>query len=113
MPTTRERRPEVFLKKYAVRLARLCLIRCRCEKDHPVLTTEVHLVDMARSKLREELLSRSSVDAIARMRCDLEFEIRQLAREHLEGMCTDDVVRAQAMKEVDTADLGTIFLMAS
>lgn len=113
MPMTCGRRPEVFLKKYATRLARLCLIRCQCDEGHPVLATELHLVDMARSKLREELLSRSPMDVVQRMREDLEFEIRQTAKEYLCGMVVDAEVRDRASARIDDADLADLFVMAN
>jgi hypothetical protein len=106
-----EVRRDRCLRRYATRFARFCLLRHRCPSDHPVLSTEVQLVDMARSKLQEELLSGLSVDGLARMRADLEFEIRQTARDWVLAQPVDGSVIAAVLEAVDREDLGRLFLL--
>ncbi len=91
----------------------MCYLKHHCSSDHPILSTEVQLVDMARSKLQEELLFRTSVDALTRMRDDLEFEIRQAARDWILSRPMDEDVRASVLKAVDEEDLSRLFLLNS
>lgn len=102
-----------FLKKYAMRMARLCYLRHHCQRDDPVLATEMQLMDMAHSKLQEALLSRSSVDALGRMRCDLEFEIRQLAREWATSEPMGKEARTSVLELIEGEDLSRLFLLDS
>jgi len=100
-----------FLEKYAIRFARLCLLRCFCPPDHPILVTEIQLVDMARSKLQEEFLSRLSTDALARARSDLEFEIKQAAKDWVFVQPVDANIIATVLEAVDREDLDRLFLV--
>ena len=91
----------------------MCYLRHRCPPDHPILSTEIQLVDMARSKLQEELLLKTSVDALMRMRDDLEFEIRQVAKDWVLSHSMGEGARASVLEAVDGEDLGRLFLLNS
>lgn len=49
-----------FLSVYSNRLARMLFLEMACGRDHPVLRSEITLVEMARSKLREQMLASSA-----------------------------------------------------
>ena len=55
MENSGDRRPGI-IEIYATRLSRLYYLKQLCYDEHPVLTTEIHLVEMAKAKLQEYIL---------------------------------------------------------
>jgi hypothetical protein len=70
-------------------------------------------MDMARSKLQEDLLSRVSIDVLRRMQNDLEFEIRQMAKDWVLSHPMEKDTRASVLEDVDGEDLSRLFLLDS
>ena len=100
-----------FLGKYAHRLARLCVLTAQCPEDHPMLSTERNLMDMARSKLQEALLRKLSVDGFRRMRPDLEYLIRQSAKEDASLWSVPAGSRAPILRAIDAEPLDSLFTL--
>jgi hypothetical protein len=97
---------------YALRLARLCYLRHLCPKDHPVLITELHLVEIAQSKLREYILSNYSLEEIQMLKPSFESEIKQIARNKIKNQLIDWNTypdTSDTLKSIDDFDLNAIF----
>lgn len=65
------------VKTFALRVARLLLLRRHCGADHPVLSTEEDLVQMARSRLQEYVLAH--VPEVDEARASVDRAVRELA----------------------------------
>lgn len=55
------------VRTFALRVARLMIIRQHCQGDHPILSIEEDLVQMARSRLQEYILVSIPRDAETRL----------------------------------------------
>jgi len=103
-----DKRPRSLVTTYATRLGRLCYLKYYCGPDHPVYITETHLVQMAESKLREQLYvlygTRSN-----RHRVTLENKIKSIAKMKISDQIENDVDRNSIFVIIDDIDLGSIF----
>jgi hypothetical protein len=72
--TKNQPRPGV-IEVYAIRLSRLYHLKQLCNDGHPVLTTEMHLIEMAKAKLQEYILIHFNDQ---KLRSELIFNIRNL-----------------------------------
>lgn len=86
------RTSDVF-RTFANRLARLALLRTKCEDDHPVLAVERDLVEMARSKLQEHVMVRVTGDSRRLFRPLLESWVRSAAMERALAFDEEDSVK--------------------
>lgn len=77
-----------FLPIYATRVARMIFLRHKCGEDHPTLVSEIALVEMARSRLREQILSGSVTEA------GLAVRVRELVVENLRSMVRSEEILA-------------------
>lgn len=101
-------KPSSYISVYAGRLGRLCYLQHFCGVDHPVYTTEIHLLQIAESKLREELLSQHSVENLQYSRDKIEFKIKNLAKHHISSQIDDDYDRDIIFDLIDKYKLGIV-----
>ncbi len=88
------------LKTFSHRLARLMLLRIRCEADHPVLIVEMELIEMAKSKLQEFIMTQVSKDSIRLLKPILETWIRVAAQERALSFDEDDYIKEQVLSAI-------------
>lgn len=81
------------------------LLRNRCEAGHPVLSVEMDLVEMAKSKLQEHLMSRYSSDSRRLLKPLLESWIRATAQERILSFDEDDSVKETVMVAIQNENL--------
>lgn len=100
------------IRTYASRLARLCFLRRRCDGDHPVLLTEVELVEMAKSRLQEQAVLRfgRSLDSRAHI---LAATIRRVAAKWITCSLEDEDERELVLVELSQEDVASLFQKAS
>lgn len=94
---------------YARRKARMVFLRHHVEGGHPVLTTEGHLVEMARSKLLESLLAEHGEAGIAAARPAVESRIREVMRKSVNSLVSDPAARKKLCEEMDLEPLDQAF----
>jgi hypothetical protein len=94
---------------YARRRARMVFLRCHVEGDHPVLRTENHLIEMARSKLLESLLAKHGESGIDTVRPAVESRIRDIMRKSVDGLTPDQSLRDQLRRDMDSEPLDHAF----
>lgn len=99
------------LRTYATRFARLCYLRTVCPEDHPVVTTEKQLLDMARSKFQEAMFSKYDEDDVPGIRPILESEIRRLAKSGLEQQISDLETRRRVSSSIDEESFDRLFIV--
>ena len=99
------------ISRYARRLARLCLLKQRCGEDHQVLRTEINLMDMARSKLQASILRKVDVDAFRDLRPDIEFLVRQEAKDSVRLWAEDRRTADEVRTAIDKEPLDSLFLL--
>jgi hypothetical protein len=99
------------LRTYATRFARLCYLRTVCPEDHPVVKTEKHLLDMARSKFQEAMFSRYDEGEVPEIRPVLECAIRRLAKSGLEEQIPDADVRRRVSSSIDEESFDRLFVL--
>jgi hypothetical protein len=85
------RAPDV-VRTFALRLARRCLLEQLCPADHPVLDTERHLVEMARSKLQEHLIVAYGPERFETAVVALKAEILEIAERKTFNQIDDDAL---------------------
>ncbi len=96
-------------KTFAARYARLCFLRRRCNDDHPVLITEVQLVEIARTKLREQLLIRYGSVGMQSRELKISVVIKSMARRCIESTLDDEFERDQVLELIESGDLSEVF----
>ncbi len=97
------------LAVYARRRARMIFLRRRLEDGHPVLATESQLVDMARSKLMEALLSQHGEAGVLRMRPEIEDSVRFSMRRSAPGLASEGGGREQLLADIESEPLDSLF----
>lgn len=96
------------LRVYASRLARLLFLRRHCPEGHPVLLTEISLVGMAKSKLRERILA----DFGARLpeaRPRIELAVREAVKAWLKSQVEDPESLESLLGDAEQVSLEPLF----
>ncbi len=91
---------------FAIRLARRALLRRFCSADHPVLTIEEDLVEMARSKLQEHILSHYLKEDAPGLEGAVRALMRAAAVEKASKFAEDESVRMELVEEVCSEPIG-------
>jgi flagellar basal body-associated protein FliL len=105
-------RPDA-LAVYARRRARMVFLRRHVEEDHPVLTTEIQLISMARSKLMEDLLSEHGEAGLQDMKAEIVDRIRSIMRRNASSLISDASGRDQLFADIENEPLDNLFLPRS
>ena len=95
-------------RTYAMRFARICLLRMRCGEEHLVTVTERDLIDMAKTKLQEEVLSSLSYSEIEYLREELISQIKRFAIEKIRGFDLNKTDRNILIKQILSEDLSDL-----
>jgi len=103
-----DKKPRSLVTTYATRLGRLCYLKYYCGPSHPVYVTETHLVQMAESKLREQLYIFYGT-RLNQYRVTLENRIKSMAKMRISDQIENDVDRNNIFIIIDNADLKSIF----
>lgn len=91
------------MRTYACRLARLCFLKGHChEPDHPVLQTEIQLVEMARSKLMEQVMMKFGPKSTGLE--SIEHELRAMAQCWISSSVDDEDEREIVMNRLEQTD---------
>lgn len=98
-----------LIHTFALRLARKCFLQQFCQEDHPVLSTELHLIEMARSKLQEHILATISLKDLPKMRPIIEAQIRMIAKNRVLVYIEVDTHKDAVIQVLDKESLDDIF----
>ncbi len=79
------------------------------DPGHPVLEAERRLVEMARSKLLEHLLSSRGDDGLLSDRESVEAEVRAATVEQVRGLTSDLELREELTRELSEETLEHLF----
>lgn len=101
-------RPDA-LAVYARRMARMSFLRRHVEEGHPVLVTELQLIEMARSKLLEELISQHGMEGLLAVRSDVLEQVRSAMRRSASSLVSDAGGRAQLYADIESEPLDGLF----
>jgi hypothetical protein len=92
---------EDAVRTFALRIARKCFLQYWCSEDHPVLEVELCLVEMASSKLQEQLLIHYRRQELEALKVPLEAQIRLLARIRIGVWAEAEDVREDVLGALD------------
>lgn len=93
------------MRTYACRIARLCFLKGHChEPDHPVLQTETQLVEMARSKLMEQVAMKFGPGTATGNLETIENDLRTMAKGWICSSVDDEDEREVVMARLEQAD---------
>jgi len=96
---------------YARRKARMLFLRCHVPGDHPVLAAELLLIEMAKAKLLEALLSADgSFLSSPASRASTESAIKERMRQSTMNLVSDAYTRSLIFAEVDKEDIDSILI---
>jgi hypothetical protein len=83
---------EVF-RTFSYRFSRLMWLKCVCDPDHPVLQTELELMEMARSGLQEAIFSSVPRDRLKIFCLTLVASVKAQAMEKTYSGQEEDVLK--------------------
>lgn len=95
---------QVFTK----RLARLMFLKQICEADHPVLSTERSLVEMAKTRLQEYVFIHISNDKIKMYRPLIETWVRAVTLERVMNYNEEDSIKESVMRSIQIENLSDL-----
>lgn len=98
-----------LITTYSSRFARLHFLKYFCFDDHPVLKTEINLVEMAKSKLQERLLIDFDSNNISKIRPIIEGCIRNMAKNNLNAYIDDGDIKIIISCDMDNDKLDDLF----
>ncbi len=98
------------IRVYSGRVARLLFLKKYCEEGHPVLETELNLVEMARSKLQECLMSSRGFEGMLRSRPEVERNLRASVKARLAHHADDPDTLKDLSLQVDALSFDDLFL---
>ena len=104
------KKPRSLVNTYAIRLGRFCYLQHFCGDQHPVFLIETNLLQMAESKLREQLYVTYGVSRLDQTRVELEKNIRSMAKHNISEQIEDDRDRSVIFSIIDDMDLNSIFV---
>lgn len=84
------------IRTFAMRLARRCSLERICSREHPVMITELHLIEMAKSKLQEYVL----INVPYILPEVLENQIRNVASMEAASYVNDEATRRAVMRAI-------------
>lgn len=99
------------LKTFALRVARKCFLEHFCPPDHPVLSAEKDLVEVARSRMMEHLRMVFPGMKLSYVRPNVENIILQISRDRIAAHASDQDSRDSilgSVKEEISASFPTI-----
>ena len=88
------------VRVFTSRLARRAVLRRSCPSGHPVLAIEDDLIEMARSKLQEHMLSSYPEGVVPALREEIRSAMRLIARERVTKYGEDEPLRTELVDEV-------------
>lgn len=88
----------------------MVFLRRHVEEGHPILATEGQLVEMARSKLMEELLSQHGESGLQEFRTEIMERIRSCMRRSASSLVSDAGGRKQLFSDIEKESLDNLFL---
>lgn len=96
------------LRVFAQRLARLMYLRRVCEPDHPVLSVENELIEMAKSKLQEYIFVNVPANQTKMYGILIQSWIKSIALERAVSSDEDDSVKERVMEAIMAEDLSKL-----
>lgn len=99
------------LKTFATRVARRFFLESLKLGDmgHPILTTEISLIAMAKSKLQENLLATIGADGLLQARPEIERQIRHVAKGWISRQTSDGYDTSDVLRKIDAATFEDLF----
>ena len=91
----------------------MVFLRRHVEEGHPVLTTESQLIEMARSKLMEDLLSQHGEAGLQAAKPDILDQVRSAMRRNASSLVSDASGRDQLFADIEKEPLDNLFLPRS
>jgi len=99
------------LDTYTTRLARFYYLSHYCYEDHPVLETETKLIKMAESKLRSQILTRTSFKDLPLKKVILKPQIKERVKSKLANNIHDRGVFNEMCNLVDGLSFDSLFIL--
>lgn len=90
------------VRVFAARLARKCFLEHCCSDEHPILSIERDLVEMARSKMMEQLLSIYRHGTLGSAQPAIIKMILKMARSRIASHVEDEEIQETIMQSVQS-----------
>jgi len=87
----------------------MVFLRRHVEEGHPVLTTEGQLIEMARSKLMEDLLSQHGEAGLLLVKAEVIDRVRSAMRRNASSLVSDAGGREQLFADIESEPLDNLF----